>query len=80
MRKFFLTALLVATLSATTAFAAADEGLTLGAADKTVSAKSIVSVMSLHLRQSMEVEIIAEGADAQQAAEALRDLINAGIN
>ncbi len=42
---------------------------------RTANAKSILSVLTLGVHQGAEVEITAEGADAQEALAALTQLI-----
>ncbi len=44
--------------------------------DKKVNAKSIMGIMSLAISSGAEVEISAEGADAEQAVTALVDLVS----
>lgn len=44
--------------------------------DKKVNAKSIMGIMSLAISSGTEVEISAEGADAEQAVAALVDLVS----
>lgn len=44
------------------------------------NAKSIVMLLKLALTQGTEIEISAEGGDAQAAVAALIDLINGGFN
>lgn len=44
-----------------------------------VDAKSIISVMSLGATKGDAVEITAEGLDAQEAVEALCQLVEAGL-
>lgn len=44
--------------------------------DRQVDAKCIMPVMMLAASQGTEVELVAEGADEQQAIEALEALIN----
>ena len=126
MKKFFLTALLVAMVSASTTFAAViDSGfgtagsqsfvyqnsgtaaakatladnfearpvsmfvqkakkfksnIQLKAGDRSVNAKSIMSILSLGLKAGTEVEIVAEGSDAQQAVDTLKNFIEAGFS
>ena len=46
---------------------------------KTVDAKSILMVMSLGLNYCDQVTILAEGSDARQAVNELRDLIDSGF-
>ncbi|MEW6226733.1 MAG: HPr family phosphocarrier protein [Bacillota bacterium] len=46
---------------------------------QSVDAKSIISVMSLGATKGDVVEIAAEGADAEEAVEALRRLVEAGL-
>ena len=47
---------------------------------KTVDAKSILMVMSLGLNYCDQVTILAEGSDARQAVNELRDLIDSGFD
>ena len=46
---------------------------------KTVDAKSILMIMSLGLNYCDQVTILAEGSDARQAVNELRDLIDSGF-
>ena len=46
---------------------------------KTVNAKSVVSLLSIGGHQGSRVEICAEGEDEQQAVEALVAMINSGL-
>ena len=41
-----------------------------------VNAKSILSILTLGVSQNHEIEIIAEGEDADEAVNALKDLID----
>lgn len=47
---------------------------------KTVDAKSILMIMSLELNYCDQVTILAEGSDARQAVNELRDLIDSGFD
>jgi phosphocarrier protein HPr len=42
---------------------------------KEVNGKSMLSIMSLGVKQGMEVKVKAEGADEQQALDALAQLV-----
>ena len=129
MKKIFLTALLVAMVSASTTFAeenfsAANAGLKLGTGnqsfvqmasnrakatatfqndlrarlasalvmtaskfksdirleteDRKVNAKSIMQILNVGFKTGTEVTIVAEGSDAQEAVETIREFIDAG--
>lgn len=52
----------------------------LRAKGKTVDAKSILMLMSMGLTCGTEVTIVAEGYDARQAVNELRNLINSGFD
>ena len=41
-----------------------------------VNAKSILSILTLGVSQNHEIEIVAEGEDADEAVNALKDLID----
>ncbi|QZY55827.1 HPr family phosphocarrier protein [Crassaminicella profunda] len=43
---------------------------------KTLNAKSIMNILSLGLKKDDEIKIVATGDDAEQAVEALVDLVN----
>jgi phosphocarrier protein len=47
--------------------------------DDPVNAKSIAFVLSLGIGRGVEVELAAEGADEQQAVDALIEMINGGF-
>lgn len=51
----------------------------LRAKGKTVDAKSILMIMSMGLVRGTEVTIVADGSDARQAVNELRDLIDSGF-
>lgn len=44
--------------------------------DKKINAKSIMGIMSLAISSGAEVNITAQGADAEQAVNALVDLVS----
>lgn len=48
--------------------------------DQSVDGKSIMMMMLLAATQGTELEIIAEGDDAEKAVEALRALVAGGFN
>lgn len=50
--------------------------ITIAKGDREISAKSIMGVMSLGVGQGSEILIKAEGEDAQQALDALAELVN----
>jgi phosphocarrier protein HPr len=52
-----------------------NSNITLSSRGKTVSAKSMVLVLTLGVNKGTEVEIAAEGDDEQQAVEALVHLV-----
>ncbi|MBM7557960.1 HPr family phosphocarrier protein [Halanaerobacter jeridensis] len=45
-----------------------------------VNAKSIMGIMSLGIKQSTEVTVRAEGADAEEAVDAIVELIQSGFD
>ncbi len=47
--------------------------------ERKVNAKSLLGVLSLGITKGVEVTIIAEGADEQEAAEGLVELINSNF-
>ena len=44
--------------------------------NKTISAKSIMGVMSLRLNQGDEVTIVTDGADEEKAAEGIKNFLS----
>lgn len=48
--------------------------------EKTVSAKSILAVMSLNVNAGSEITITAEGEDADSAVTALAELVRSFVN
>ncbi len=48
-------------------------------AGRRANAKSIMSVLSLAASQGTEIRISAEGADAQEAVDAVADLVERGF-
>ncbi|TDX59132.1 HPr family phosphocarrier protein [Orenia marismortui] len=44
-----------------------------------VNAKSIMGIMSLGISKSTEITVKAEGADAEEAVDALVDLVESGF-
>jgi phosphotransferase system HPr (HPr) family protein len=44
-----------------------------------VDAKSILSVLPLGISQGMEIEVTAEGDDAEEAIAAIREAVDAGL-
>ncbi len=50
--------------------------ITVTSKGKTVSAKSLVLLLSLAISKDAELELSAEGEDEQQAVTALRELVN----
>lgn len=44
--------------------------------DKKINAKSIMGIMSLAISSGTEIDIIAEGSDADQAVNALAELVS----
>lgn len=44
--------------------------------DKKINAKSIMGIMSLAISSGTEINIIAEGSDADQAVNALAELVS----
>jgi len=44
--------------------------------NKTISAKSIMGVMSLKLNQGDEVTIVTDGVDEEKAAEGIKDFLS----
>jgi phosphocarrier protein len=59
------------------AFASA---ITVRRADQTVDGKSIMQMMMLAATKGTELEVIAEGDDADKAIEALRKLVESGFD
>jgi len=47
--------------------------------DREVDAKSILSVLTLGINQGTEITITAQGTDAQQALDALSDLVDSNF-
>lgn len=47
--------------------------------DRKVSAKSLLGVLSLGIARGMEITLIAEGADEEDALQGLTDLVNSGF-
>ena len=47
--------------------------------DRRVNAKSLLGVLSLGIVQDMEITLLADGEDENEALEGLIDLINAGF-
>ncbi len=48
--------------------------------DRKVNAKSLLGVLSLGITKGVDVKIIAEGIDEQEAAEGLVELINSNFS
>lgn len=48
--------------------------------ERRVNAKSLLGVLSLGIAQNVGVTIIADGADEEQAVNALVELVNANFN
>jgi phosphocarrier protein len=48
--------------------------------DECVDGKSIMHLMMLAATQGTDLQIEASGADAQEAVDALRDLVQSGFN
>ena len=44
--------------------------------NKTISAKSIMGVMSLRLNQGDEITIVTDGVDEEKAAEGIKDFLS----
>ena len=53
--------------------------ITVSYGERTANAKSILSVLTLGVNQGAEIKIAAEGADADEALDALVALINANF-
>lgn len=51
----------------------------LSRAGKEVDAKSIMDVLTAGVDQGHEIELVAEGEDAEQAVQALTELIRSGL-
>ena len=47
--------------------------------DRRVNAKSLLGVLSLAVTQGMEITLLADGEDENEALEGLIELINAGF-
>lgn len=48
--------------------------------DRRVNAKSLLGVLSLGIVKDMTITLIADGADENEALEALAELIDSGFN
>ncbi|MBR2520193.1 MAG: HPr family phosphocarrier protein [Selenomonadaceae bacterium] len=46
--------------------------------NRKVNAKSIMQILSMGFKTGTEVTIVAEGSDAQEAVETIREFIDAG--
>lgn len=44
--------------------------------DRRVNAKSLLGVLSMGITRGTEIDIVAEGADEQQAVDTLAELVN----
>ena len=49
-----------------------ESNITLSVNDKTADLKSIMNVMALGVKQGSEIEIIAEGSDAEEAIKTIK--------
>ncbi|MBE6629844.1 MAG: HPr family phosphocarrier protein [Ruminococcaceae bacterium] len=47
--------------------------------DRKVNAKSLLGVLSLGIAQGMTIKLLAEGSDADEALDALEELVNTGF-
>ncbi len=47
--------------------------------DRKVSAKSLLGVLSLGIARGMEITLIAEGVDEEDALQGLTELVNSGF-
>lgn len=47
--------------------------------EKLASARSLLAVLTLGVSQGHTIRIVADGADADQAIDALRDLVESGL-
>jgi phosphocarrier protein len=56
-----------------------DSEITVACDGRTANAKSILGVLALGAEQGAEITVRAEGEDAPQALEALRELLNGGF-
>lgn len=50
--------------------------ITITCGDRSANAKSILSVLTLGVHQGMEINIKAEGEDAEEALAALKELVD----
>lgn len=57
-----------------------DAKVTVRRGDQTVDGKSIMQMMMLAATKGTQLEIVAEGEDAEQAIKALVDLVNRGFD
>jgi phosphotransferase system HPr (HPr) family protein len=55
-----------------------DADITVRCGERSANAKSILSVLTLEAGKGSEIELEAEGEDAQQAVDALVDLLRNG--
>ena len=47
--------------------------------DRRANAKSLLGVLSLGIAQGMTIKLLAEGSDADEALDALEELVNTGF-